>query len=223
MVPGSGHYDGFTALDLAGPQVFLAGMTGAEVIVAAGRAPHPVTSDTGLAVVATHVLEDLPARCDVLLVPGAGGGLAAALDNQALLGELARLGAGAGIVASVCIGSLLLGAAGLLHGRRATSHWTSRPHLSRYGATTVNERVVDDGSLVAAAGVTAGVDLGLLLVGRLRGAAYAETLSLQAETVTPAPAEVDSTLVDDVRDLFSGVLHRSLGQQTDTSRGRRRR
>ncbi|ORT53462.1 DJ-1/PfpI family protein [Frankia sp. KB5] len=210
-------YDGFTALDLAGPQFFLACLTGAEVIIAAEHAPRPVTSDTGLAVIATHALEDLPANCDVLLVPGAGGGLPAALGNQALLGELARIGAGAGIVASVCTGSLLLGAAGLLHGRRATSHWTARPYLPRYGATTVDERVVDEGSLITAAGVTAGVDLGLLLVGRLRGAAYAEALSLQAETVTPAPAEADPTLVDDVRDLFSGMLHRSLCQETDPS------
>ncbi len=77
-----------------------------------------------------------PARCDVLLVPGAGGGLAAALANPALLGQLARLGAEAGVVASACTGSLLLGAAGLLRGRRATSHWTSRPCLRR-SATAV--------------------------------------------------------------------------------------
>jgi transcriptional regulator GlxA family with amidase domain len=98
----------------------------------------------------------------------------------------------------------------LLRGRRATSHWTARPYLHHFGAVAVNERVVDDGDLVTAAGVTAGIEIGLLLAGRLRGPGYADALSLQAETVTGPRDDLDRAIVDDMRELFSGLMHDSL-------------
>lgn len=190
---------------------------GATVHLAStGGAGTVVPSDTGLCVVATTGLADLT-RCDVLVVPGSGGGLAAALADAELLGQIARLAGMATTVSSVCTGSMLLGAAGLLAGRRATSHWGARPYLHHYGAVAVDDRLVEDGELLTAAGVTAGIELGVLLARRLRGPGYAAALELQAETVTGHRPDLDPTMVEDVRDMLSGLMRQSLV----TSIGRR--
>lgn len=178
-------YPGLTALDLVGPQTFLAGLAPGSLHLV-GAEPGPVTSDTGLVLVATHGFATCPADLDVLFVPG-GDGTPAQMGDAALLAFLRDRAARAGWIASVCTGSLILGAAGLLRGYRATSHWSVRDAvLPLLGARPVAERVVFDRDRVTAAGVSAGLDLGLALAARLRGHSYARTAQLVAE-YAPAP------------------------------------
>jgi cyclohexyl-isocyanide hydratase len=206
-------YPGFTALDLVGPQYFLASLLGAELrLVTTGDTLDPVATDTGLAVVPTHTLANCPADLDVLFVPGSAAGVARALRDTALIDFLRTRGARARFVTSVCTGSLLLGKAGLLKGRRATSHWVTLPLLSRFGAEPVAERIVWDGNIVTGGGVTAGIDFALALVARLRGEGYAKALQLQAE-YAPAPpfdagspAKADPRLAANIRAMFAPVL-----------------
>jgi cyclohexyl-isocyanide hydratase len=178
-------YPGLTALDLVGPQTLLAGLAPGSLHLV-GQDAGPVTSDTGLVLTATQSFATCPADLDVLFVPG-GDGTPAQMRNAALLGFLRDRAARAAWVASVCTGSLILGAAGLLRGYRATSHWCVRDTvLPRLGAEPVAERVVFDRNRVTAAGVSAGLDLGLALAARLRGPDYARTAQLVAE-YAPAP------------------------------------
>ena len=145
-------YDGFTALDAVGPYTTLAYAPGVKVtFVAAGRGP--VADDRGtLTITATATYAELPDP-DVVLVPG-GFGTFAALSDQALVGWIAAAGGQARWTTSVCSGSLLLGAAGLLKGRKATSHWAVLDHLTEYGAEPVSERVVVDGVQKVSDGAT---------------------------------------------------------------------
>ena len=179
-------YPGMTALDLVGPQTFLAGLAqGSLYLVAQGAGP--VESDTGLALTATHTFETCPHDLDVLFVPG-GDGTPAQMRNAALLAFLQARAARAAWVTSVCTGSLILGAAGLLRGYRATSHWCVRDAvLPLLGAAPVAERVVFDRNRVTAAGVSAGLDFGLALAARLRGTEYARTAQLVAEYAPQPP------------------------------------
>lgn len=195
-------YPGFTALDLVGPQYFCGSLMGATVHLAA---PAPAgtlfRSDTGVTVVSTADLADVE-RCDVLIVPGSGGGVVGAMSDPALLDHVRRLSRDARIVASVCTGAFVLGAAGLLEGRRATSHWVMRDVLAQYGAEPVHERLVIDGDLWTAAGVTAGIDLGVALSAHLRGPGYGRALELQAELVTPNPPDTFG-IEDDMAEMFA--------------------
>ena len=121
-------------------------------------------------------LADAP-RLDVLHVPG-GFGQEALMDDEPLLGWVREQARGATLVFSVCTGALICGAAGLLKGRRATTHWTALHLLPYFGATAVNERVVIDGKMVFAAGVTAGIDGALRVAAELRGVEAAQTIQL---------------------------------------------
>lgn len=179
-------FPGMTALDLVGPQEVLAGLAPGTLHLVAATA-GPVMSDTGLALVATDAFETCPDDLDVLFVPG-GDGTPAQMRNAALLAFLRARAARAAWVTSVCTGSLILGAAGLLHGYRATSHWCVRDTvLPLLGAEPVAERVVFDRNRATAAGISAGLDLGLALAARLRGAAYARTAQLVAEYAPDPP------------------------------------
>ncbi len=178
-------YPGLTALDLVGPQTLLAGLAPGSLHLV-GEAAGPVTSDTGLALVATHTFATCPADLDVLFVPG-GDGTPAQMGNPALLDFLRDRAARSAWVTSVCTGSLILGSAGLLRGYRATSHWSVRDTvLPLLGAEPAAERVVFDRNRVTAAGISAGLDFGLALAARLRGPDYARTAQLVAE-YAPAP------------------------------------
>jgi cyclohexyl-isocyanide hydratase len=179
-------YPGFTALDLVGPQYMLASLMGAKVhLVAATMAP--VMSDTGMAIVPTATLATCPEDLDVLFVPGGGQGTLDAMRNTTLVRWVAERGRRARLVASVCTGSLVLGQAGLLRGKKATSHWVTLDLLREFGATPVNQRYVWDGALVTGAGVSAGIDLGLSIVGRLRDTEYAQGMQLLAEYAPQPP------------------------------------
>jgi len=173
-------YPGFTALDLFGPHHMLAGVRPARLdLVAKTRAP--VVSDTGVTITPGAGFADIEPGLDVLLVPGGTEGTLAAMQDAETRAFLAAQGARARYVTSVCTGSLILGAAGLLQGRRATSHWLTLNVLSAFGAVPVAGRVVEDGNVITGAGVSAGLDLGLTLVNRLRDRAYAERVQLVAE------------------------------------------
>ena len=155
-------YDGVTQLDFTGPHQFLSRTPDVQVRVASldGR---PVTADR----LTFANLEDLSAiaACDVLLVPG-GGGCLNAIENDRFLEEIARLGTTARYLTSVCTGSLILGAAGFLRGRRAACHWAWRELLPLFGAIVDEGRVVRDGNILSGGGVTAGIDFVLAQIGR---------------------------------------------------------
>ena len=179
-------YPGMTALDVVGPQALLAGLADGGLHLVAARI-GPVESDTGLSLVATHDFENCPRDPTVLFVPG-GDGTPAQMRDPATLAFLRERAATARWVTSVCTGSLILGAAGLLEGYRATSHWCVRESvLPLLGAEPVDARVVFDRNRVTAAGISAGLDFALALAGRLRGEDYAKTAQLVAEYAPQPP------------------------------------
>lgn len=146
----------------------------------------PVATETGLTVAPTTLLADCPPAPDVLFVPGGLEGTTACIEDPELLDFLRRRGAAARWVTSDCTGSLLLGAAGLLRGYRAASHWSVIDQLSIFGATPTRQRVVRDRNRLTGGGVTAGIDLALTLAGLMRGQAQAEAIQLVIE-YAPAP------------------------------------
>jgi transcriptional regulator GlxA family with amidase domain len=175
-------YQDMTHLDFTGPHQVLSRLPGAELVVASMGAA-PIHAD-GLTFAGLAPLETLT-QCDVLCVPG-GGGCAAAMQDAAYLAALRRLAADARYVTSVCTGSLILGAAGLLKGRRAACHWAYRELLTLFGAVPDAGRVVRDGNLMTGGGVTAGIDFGLALAAELSDAATAQSIQLALE-YAPAP------------------------------------
>ncbi|MGV9699206.1 DJ-1/PfpI family protein [Streptomyces sp. NPDC003470] len=183
-------FDRFTALDAVGPYEILSRIPDAETVFAAERT-GPVRNDTGsLALTADRTLADVPAP-DVVLVPG-GPGQEAQMDNGTLLDWLRAADATSTWTTSVCSGSLLLAAAGLLTGRRATSHWLALELLERFGAEPTGERVVTDGKYVTAAGVSSGIDMGLALVGRIAGDEHAQAVQLLTEYDPQPPYDAGS-------------------------------
>lgn len=173
-------YPGFTALDLFGPHHMFVLMMGAKVHLVA-ESKDPVETDTKIFVQPTKTFEECPEKLTILFVPGGTVGTLAACENAKMREFLRNRGGKADWVSSVCTGSLLLGAAGLLKGYQATSHWLARNELSLFGATPVDKRVVIDRNRVTGAGVTAGIDFGLDLVQKLRGTPYAQAVQLFAE------------------------------------------
>lgn len=174
-------YDRFTALDAVGPYEVLSRLPGASTSIVA-TAPGPVTTDTGiLTVVATRGIDDV-SRPDVVVVPG-GPGEVAVRAGGAALDWLRTVHPTTTWTTSVCTGSLILGAAGLLDGLQATSHWLAYDQLRRLGATPVADRVVVDEAhrIVTAAGVSAGIDMGLTLAARIAGDAVAQAIQLAIE------------------------------------------
>lgn len=196
-------FDRFTALDAVGPYEMLCRIPDAETVFVA-RQPGPVRNDRGdLALVADKAFEEVPAP-DIVVVPG-GPGQSAQMDNEALLGWLRTADATSTWTTSVCTGSLLLAAAGLLTGRRATSHWLTLDSLAVFGAEPTGERVVTDGKFITAAGVSSGIDMGLTLVGRVAGDEHAQTVQLATEYDPRPPYDAGSprkapaALVDKLR------------------------
>ena|SRR5437870_1605370 len=172
-------YDRFTALDAVGPYEVLSRLPGHRVTFVATE-PGPVSTDNGrLTVLAERSIAELPAP-EILLVPGGPGEVAARAGGEAL--EWVRAAHETTTwTTSVCTGSLILAAAGLLEGKRATSHWLAMEELSRLGAVPVSERVVFDGKIVTAAGVSAGIDMALTFVARLAGERVAQAIQLGIE------------------------------------------
>ena len=175
-------YPGLTLLDLVGPQTAL-GMHGQTHL--AWKTLDPVPSDSGPAIVPTTTFADCPLDLDVLFVPG-GMGTADVLDDAEVLRFLAERGPRAKYVTSVCGGSIILAAAGLLEGYRAGTHWSAYEVLAAFGVEVSDERVVIDRNRITGGGVTAGIDFGLTLLARLRGDTVAQVTQLAME-YDPAP------------------------------------
>jgi cyclohexyl-isocyanide hydratase len=192
-----------TQLDLTGPFEVFARMPGAEVHLL-WKTVEPVTADGGLQLLPTATLAACP-PLDLVCVPG-GPGVADLMRDMEVLAFLRQTAATARYVTSVCTGSLVLGAAGLLAGRRATCHWLSLPLLAEFGAEPVAERTVVDGGLITGGGVTAGIDFALSVVAELRGRAEAEAVQLGIEYDprppfdAGAPDRADPELVAEVRE-----------------------
>jgi cyclohexyl-isocyanide hydratase len=173
-----------TQLDFTGPLQVLARLPQATThIVAKSKAPVP--SDCGLSLVPTHTFVDCP-PLGLICVPGGVSGVIGAIGDRETV-EFVRLQAGnATYVTSVCTGAFVLGAAGLLEGRRATTHWAYTDLLPLFGATHEEARLVKDGNLITAGGVTSGIDFGLSVVAEIAGETAARTIQLGIE-YDPAP------------------------------------
>ncbi|MFP3986747.1 DJ-1/PfpI family protein [Streptomyces sp. E11-3] len=183
-------FDRFTALDAVGPYEVLGRVPGAETVFVAER-PGPVRNDSGtLALVADATFAEVT-RPDVVVVPG-GPGQTPQMANETLLSWLRAVDATTTWTASVCTGSLLLAAAGLLKGRRATSHWLALNAIKRYDVEPTGERVVFDGKYVTAAGVSSGIDMALALAGRIAGDRAAQSIQLLTEYDPQPPYDAGS-------------------------------
>lgn len=176
-------YPGLTQLDFTGPYEVFVSTPGVKVVVASA-AGGELAADRGLRFAGLERLADVPA-CDLICIPG-GFGQVEAVKDAGFMAEVKRLAGAAQYVTSVCTGSLVLAAAGLLEGRRAASHWYWRDRLALFGATPDPARVVRDGNVITGGGVTAGIDFALTVVGELFGDAVAQAVQLSIE-YAPAP------------------------------------
>lgn len=182
-------FDGLTALDVVGPYEVLSRLPGAHsTFVAPARGPVR-TDNQILALVADASIDDV-AAADLLVVPG-GFGTRRLEHDERVLDWVRAIDRGTTITASVCTGALVLGAAGLLRGRRANTHWAVRDRLAEHGAIPVADRVVRDGKYASAAGVSAGIDLALALAIELAGLDVARDIQLSIEYDPHPPAELD--------------------------------
>lgn len=182
-------YPGLTQLDFTGAFEVLSRVPGAQVHVL-WTDIETIISDTGLQIIPTTRLEDCP-DLDVLCIPG-GPGQAAIMEDQRIVDFVAKQGAQAKYVTSVCTGSLLLGAAGLLNGYKATSHWMWIDALSDYGAIPAKGRVVRDRNRLTGGGVTAGIDFALTLAAELCGEEMAQAIQLGIEYNPNPPFQAGS-------------------------------
>ena len=174
-------YPRFTTLDLIGPQHVFA-LLGPEFKTRlVWKDKSVVTSDTGVPVKPTMTFDECRGNPAVLFVPGGTDGTLAAMEDQQVRDFVAEKGATAKYVTSACTGSLLLGAAGLLDGYKATTHWLAMDLLSHFGAQPIRERVVVDRNRVTGAGVTAGIDFALSLTSMIKDEDYAKTVQLMME------------------------------------------
>jgi cyclohexyl-isocyanide hydratase len=201
-------FPGVQQLDLTGPYEVFASLLDAKVhLIWKDRSIVP--SATGLVLGPTMTFDECP-RLDVLCVPG-GGGVNALLEDREVLDFVRAQAKHARYVTSVCTGSMVLGAAGLLKGRRATTHWFSHDFLEKFGAIPVKARVVRDGNLITAGGVTAGIDFGLTVVAELAGREQAEAIQLSLEYApeppfrSGTPDEAPAAVLARVKDRLSAT------------------
>lgn len=203
-------YPGMTVMDLIGPHCMFGSLMGAKIHIVA-KSLDPVTSDAGLTMIPDTTFETCPRDLTVLFAPGGTDGTLAAASDPDTLAFFADRGARAEYITSVCSGSLILGAAGLLRGYKATSHWSCRDALSGFGAIPTDARVVRDRNRITGAGVTAGLDFGLAMVAELRDQTYAECAQLMSEydpeppfkagSMKTAPAGVKAAMTELVADF----------------------
>lgn len=209
LVLGMLLYPGLTLLDLVGP---LTVFTEHAKIHLLSKTLDPVVSDSGIAMVPNTTLAECPAALDVLFVPG-GLGTADAMKDAELIAFLKRQASYSRYITSVCTGSLILGAAGLLRGYKATSHWATTESLALFGAEFVNQRVVIDRNRVSGGGVTAGIDFGLTLLALLRGPEVAQMTQLfieynpQPPFNSGSPETASPTIVQGVKEMIAKATH----------------
>jgi transcriptional regulator GlxA family with amidase domain len=176
-------YDRFTALDAVGPYEVLWRVPGARVRWVGAEA-RPYSTDRGLRLIAEATLDDVPSP-DILVVPG-GTGTRDALGDERLVEWIRAADATSTWTTSVCTGALLLGAAGILDGLRATTHWAYMDDLAGYGAEATSDRVVRQGKVITSAGVSSGIDMALTLAAEIAGPDVAQAIQLRIE-YDPAP------------------------------------
>jgi putative intracellular protease/amidase len=201
-------YDRFTALDAVGPYEVLSRLPDSELTFV-GYEVGPVRTDNErLAMHADAVFEDIP-EPEVIVVPG-GWGTRALLDDERILSWLRHAHERSQWTTSVCTGSLLLGAAGVLDGLEATSHWLELDALAEYGASPTGRRVVEQGKVITSAGVSSGIDMGLTLAAKIAGEEFAKTIQLLIEYDPEPPFDSGSLekaepeLVENLRKLAAG-------------------
>ena len=207
-------YPRVTQLDFTGPYEVFVRLPGARVVLAS-TAGGDLAFDGGMRLTQLQRLTDVE-ECALLCVPG-GFGTVEALEYQEYLAELRRLAHGARFLTSVCTGSLLLGAAGLLQGRRAACHWAWRELLPILGAVPDCARVVRDGNVITGGGVTAGIDLALSVVAEIAGRDFAETVQLALE-YAPAPP-FDAGRPERARPEILAAARRRLDATQEARRG----
>jgi cyclohexyl-isocyanide hydratase len=204
-------YPGMTALDLIGPQQALGYTMGTKVDLV-WKTAGPIVTDTNVKITPTAAFQDMSGPVDLIFVPGGGKGTIALMTDGAVLDFLAEKGKTARWVTSVCSGSLVLGAAGLLRGYRATSHWAVRDVLPMLGAELAPGRYVEDRNRITAGGVTSGIDFGLYLSGKLRGDDYGRAVELMLEYDphppyhTGTPAAAPPNVRKAITDMYAPLL-----------------
>jgi putative intracellular protease/amidase len=198
-------FDRFTALDAVGPYEVLSRIPGADLKFVATEA-GPYKTDNGmLTMLAEASLDDVP-QPDILCVPG-GWGAREALSDERLVGWIRKAHETTQWTTSVCTGSLLLGAAGILDGLDATTHWLELETLAEMGAHPTERRVVEQGKVITSAGVSSGIDMALFLLGKISGDEFAQTIQLLIEYDPQPPFDAGSTskappeMVQRIRDL----------------------
>jgi cyclohexyl-isocyanide hydratase len=218
--PAAGHigmlvFPGMTVLDLIGPQQYFA--------VAPGRTTHllwktrdPVVSDSGVPILPTATFDEAPEELEILFVPGGFQGTSATIGDSHVLDFVASRGQRATYVTSVCTGALILGAAGLLQGYRATTHWAYHDLLPLVGAEPVAARIVEDRNRITGGGVTSGIDFGLTLLARLAGEDYARGWQLGTE-YDPHPP-FDAGTPDQSGQFIEGEVMKVLGPRVEAVR-----
>jgi len=201
-------YDRFTALDAVGPYEVLSRLPGYQVAFVAAE-PGPYKTDNGmLTVIAERSLDDLPSP-EILVVPG-GWGTRTAMEDERLVGWIRAVHESSDWTTSVCTGSLLLGAAGVLDGLEATSHWLELETLERFGAKPTGRRVVEQGKVITSAGVSSGIDMALTLAAKVAGEEFAQGIQLLIEYDPEPPFDAGSpdkapdAVVDFIRNAVSG-------------------
>tara|TARA_R110002110_G_scaffold219761_3_gene433753 strand:- start:86 stop:733 length:648 start_codon:yes stop_codon:yes gene_type:complete len=204
-------YPGMTPLDLMGPLQVFAYWPGVETEVV-WKTTEPVPTDTGISLVPSHSFENASLQPDILFVPGGTQATFDLLQDEATLTFLRSRAEQASWITSVCTGALVLGAAGLLDGYKATTHWAAVDLLKNFGAEYTEGRYVIDRNRATGGGVTAGIDFGLAMVATISGEAVAKTIQLALE-YSPAPpyrsgtpAEADAEILEMVRANFSALL-----------------
>ena len=204
-------YPGFTALDMVGPHYMLSQLMGAKSYVVS-KTLEEVTSDSGLKFKPDMDFSDCPPNPTIIFIPGGTAGTLSAMKDPEILYFLKSTGERSQYVTSVCTGSLLLGAAGLLRGFRATSHWLTRPILTKFGAVPVDQRVVIDNNRITGAGVTAGIDFGLTILSLLRDDKYAQCCQLLGEYDpeppfnSGSPNKAPDEVVELLKPMFTNFL-----------------
>lgn len=168
-----------TQLDFTGPQQVLARLPQSAMHIVA-KSAAPVPSDSGLSLVPTHTFENCP-RLDLICIPGGTSGVVKAMSDRDTIQFVRRQASTARYVTSVCTGAFVLGVAGLLKGRRATTHWAFTELLPLVGATHHKARIVKDGNVITAGGVTSGIDFGLTVVAEIAGETVAQAIQLGIE------------------------------------------
>jgi cyclohexyl-isocyanide hydratase len=198
-------FDGLTPLDFVGPFEVLCRLPGFATRIVSPSGGDVAAAGGRLRIGADAAIAEVEAA-DVLVVPG-GPGARTLMTDAAVTAWVAKIAATARFTASVCTGALILGGAGLLHGREAATHWAARPLLAQFGAVPVAQRIVDHGTLFTAAGVSAGIDLALLLAARIAGEDVARAIQLRIEYDPQPPFDSGSAETADprIRDLSMTV------------------